>query len=133
MANRVYTKCKQAFLSSSINFSSDTIKAALVSSSYSPNTATDQFWSTVSANAITTPVALTSKSVTDGVFNADPTTFPSVASGTATYVVIYKDTGTSSTSPLILLIDSATNLPITATGGDLVVNWNASGIFDFNG
>jgi hypothetical protein len=43
--------------------------------------------------------------------------------------VIYKHTGTESTSTLIAYIDSGTNLPVTPNGGDITVQWNASGIF----
>jgi hypothetical protein len=40
-------------------------------------------------------------------------------------IVIYKDTGTESTSPLIAIIDTATrSLPITPNGGDIIVTWD---------
>ena len=39
-------------------------------------------------------------------------------------LVIYKDTGTESTSPLIMYIDTATGLPVTPNGGDITVTWD---------
>ena len=39
-------------------------------------------------------------------------------------MLIYKDTGDNATSPLIALIDSATGLPITPNGGDIIVVWD---------
>jgi hypothetical protein len=44
--------------------------------------------------------------------------------------VIYKDTGTASTSPLIGYFDVvASGLPVTPNGGNITVTFNASGIF----
>jgi len=37
---------------------------------------------------------------------------------------IYKDTGTESTSYLIANINSATGLPVTPNGGDIIVQWD---------
>ena len=39
-------------------------------------------------------------------------------------IVIYVDTGTEATSPLIAYIDTATGLPITPNGGDIIVTWD---------
>ena len=38
--------------------------------------------------------------------------------------MIYRDTGTEATSPLIAYIDTATGLPITPNGGDIIVVWD---------
>jgi hypothetical protein len=40
------------------------------------------------------------------------------------YLVIFKDAGTDTESPLIAYIDSATGLPVTANGGDINVAWD---------
>jgi hypothetical protein len=43
---------------------------------------------------------------------------------------IYQDTGSAATSRLILWADSASSgLPLTPSGGDVTLVWNASGIF----
>ena len=39
-------------------------------------------------------------------------------------IVLYKDTGTDATSPLIASIATATGLPITPNGGDIIVTWD---------
>jgi hypothetical protein len=39
-------------------------------------------------------------------------------------LVIYKDTGMASTSPLIAYIDTATGLPYTPSGGNIDVAWD---------
>lgn len=70
MANGLYALGAQAILSGSIDLASVTLKMALVSSSYTPNRLTDQYWSTVSADALGTPIALSSVAVTNGTLSA---------------------------------------------------------------
>lgn len=122
MSNALYTLGKQGLLHGSFVLDSDTIKLALVSSSYSPNIATHEFWSDVNANVIGTPVAIGGISITNGVFNSSAVTFSAVAGGsTVRYFVIYKDTGVAGTSPLLVLIDTTTgvSLPFATNGGDI--------------
>ena len=125
MANALYAKGKEKILSGSINFPSDTIKAALLSSSYTANLSTDEFWSGISANLLNSAQTLASKSVTGGVFDAADITFTAVTSGsTAKAIVIYKDTGTPSTSPLLVYIDTITGFPLATNGGDITIVWD---------
>ncbi|MNC44515.1 hypothetical protein D3C75_934250 [compost metagenome] len=51
-------------------------------------------------------------------------TFTAVTGASIEAIVIYADTGTESTSPLIAFIDTATGLPITPNGGDIIVTWD---------
>jgi hypothetical protein len=125
MANALYGLGKQKMLSGSINFSADTIKAALVTTSYTPNLATDEFYSTISANVVGTPQTLGTKTVTLGVFDAADVTFSAVAGGsTCLGVVLYKDTGVAGTSPLLALIDTITGFPLATNGGDIQIVWD---------
>lgn len=125
MANALYTLAYKAFLEGSIAFLSDNIKINLVTSSYTPNLGTDQFLAIIPGGAIVaTSANLASKTSTSGIANAANVTFSSITGSTVTYVAMYKDTGSSATSPLILLIDTATNLPVTPNGGDIVVQWD---------
>jgi hypothetical protein len=122
MANALYTLAKQGLLHGTFVLDSDTIKIALVSNAYTPTLASDQYWSTVNANVIGTPQALGGISITNGIFNSSSATFTAVAGGsTVKYFVIYKDTGTASTSPLLVLIDTTTGvtLPFNTNGGDI--------------
>lgn len=126
MANALYTLAYKAFLEGSIAYLSDNIKINLVTSSYTPNLGTDQFLAIIPGGAIVaTSSNLASKTSTGGVANAANVTFSSVTGSTATYVAMYKDTGSSATSPLILLLDTATNLPVTPNGGDIAVQWDS--------
>jgi hypothetical protein len=126
MANVVYDKARQSFLKADLDMEVLTIKAALVdAASYTPNTATDEFWSSAIAGLVGTPQTLGSKTYTAGVFDAAPVTFTAVpAGGAIEYIVIFSDTGNSATSQLVALITSATNLPVTPNGGNITVTWD---------
>lgn len=126
MANALYGKGKEKLLTAAINLSTDTIKAALLSSAYTPNLSTDEFYSTISANTLNTPFTLTGKAITLGVFDADNVTYTAVTAGaTAKAVVIYKDTGVSATSPLLAYIDTITGFPLATNGGDIQIVWDS--------
>jgi hypothetical protein len=126
MANQMYGLGRQAFLAGSIAILSDNIKVCLVSTaSYTLSINTDQFLSDIPGGAIVaTSGNLASKSDTLGVFNAATVTFTAVTGAAAALVVLYKDTGTGSTSPLIGAIDTGTGLPVTPNGGDITLTWD---------
>lgn len=126
MANALYDKARQRLLEAGINWNSDTIKVLLVDAgAYSVNLSAHEFLSDVSVSArIAGPVTLTSKATTGGAADAADVTFTSVSGATIEAIIIYKDTGTEGTSPLIAYIDTATGLPITPNGGDIIVTWD---------
>lgn len=114
MANIIYDSFKENLLSQnpSIDFDADTIKAALVSSAYTPSAA-HQFFSSVSG-VVGTPGTLASKTTTAGVFDAADQTYTAVTGSQVVGIVLYKDTGAAGTSPLIAFIDqAASGLPVT--------------------
>lgn len=126
MANALYRKGAEKLITGgTFALGSDTIKAALVSSSYTVNLATHEFYTSISADVLGTPVALGSKTLTLGVFDAADSTFSAVASGdTALAVVLYKDTGVAGTSSLLAYIDTITGFPLATNGGDIQVVWD---------
>lgn len=122
MANSLYDAGREEFLTGGIDYSSDTIKMALMADTYTPNVSTDQFWSDVSSNVIGTPQTLSSKTATNGVADCSDVMFTGVGAGNnVDYIVLYKDTGTPSSSTLIALYDTATGLPFTSSGADIVI------------
>lgn len=133
MSNGIYDKAREAFCDKLIDLINDTIKVALVKSSYTPAISTDQFYDpAITASVLGTPVTLASKTTTSGVFNAAGVTFTApTAANTINYLVIYQDTGVGTTSRLIALIDTATGLPLTTNGSDVILTWDsgASKIF----
>lgn len=125
MANALYTKAKEKILQGQINFSTDTIKVALVANTYPQNLTTDEFLTALSGYILNTDQTLASKTVTGGAFDASDVTWTAVTAGATTEgVVIYKDTGTAGTSPLIAYIDTITGFPLATNGGDITVQWD---------
>jgi len=127
MANLIYPKGKENFLNGEIDLSDDTIKVALVDTGTYTYSAADDFYDDVSG-VLGTPATLASKTVTSGVFDAADTTFTTPAAGTTIEaLVLYKDTGSAGTSPLIAYLDTATGLPFTSNGADVTIVWDSGG------
>lgn len=125
MANSLYAKGAEKILSGAIDLTTATIKAALVKNTYPQNLSTDEFWSDISTYLVGTPQTLGSKSVSGGKFDAADPTYTAVAAGdTVEALVIYKDTGTPSTSPLIAYIDTVTGFPVATNNGDITPQWD---------
>lgn len=133
MANAVYPKYKEAIISggSNTNLSSGTVKVILVDTADYTYSASHEFLSSVPSGArVATSSALGSKSVTNGVFDAADFTFSSVTGDQSEALIIYIDTGVEGTSRLVAYIDTGvTGLPVTPSGSDIDVVFNASGIF----
>lgn len=121
MANTLYDFARQRFLEAQLNWMTDTIKVLLVDTgAYTPQTSVHQYLSDIPTSArIAGPITLTAKATTGGAADGADVTFPSVTGASIEAIVIYMDTGTESTSPLIAYIDTATGLPITPNGGDI--------------
>lgn len=134
MADALYNKAKESFLSQnpSIDLDTDLIKMVPV------NTGTDytfsaahQYLTDITAYSGATAQTLSNKTVTDGVFdNTADITFTALAIDGAKTVdafVIYYDTTVAATSPLIAYWDTFS--AITPNGTDVVVTPNVSGLF----
>ncbi len=126
MANTLYDSARQGFLEAQINWLTDTVKVLLVDAgAYTPNVSTHHFLADIQVSSrIAGPVTLTSKTTTGGAADAADVTFTSVSGASIEMIIIYKDTGTEATSPLLAMIDTATGLPITPNGGDIIVTWD---------
>ena len=121
MANALYDKGREAFLSGGISWSGDTIKMALVNTgTYTVDLANHQFLSSLTG-VVGTAQTLGTKTVTAGVADAADVTYTAVTGSAVGALVIYKDTGTAGTSNLIAYIDTGTGLPVTPNGGDIIV------------
>jgi hypothetical protein len=131
MANAIYPKYKEALLQSSANSSlTGTVKVALVDTGVYTYSAAHEFLTSLTGIVGTDQTIGATKSYTNGVFDGGDVTFTAVTGNTVEALVIYIDTGNSSTSRLVAYIDTGvTGLPVTPNGGDIAVTWNASGIF----
>lgn len=140
MASQFYNSAKKKLVDGSIDLDTDTIKVALLTSSYTPNIDSDDFFDDVSAYEVSSSgysaggSALANKSVTQdntndlAKFSADDVTWSAVTF-TARYAVIYKSTGTAATSALIAVIDLLVNKSFSAE--DATLTWSANGILTF--
>lgn len=124
-----YNSYKDDLLQGNIDVTNDTLKVALVTSSYTFS-ASHEFFDDIT-NEITGTgytaggATVTSPTVSSGVFDAANVEWSS-ATFTAAGAVLYKSTGTASTSPLIAFIDfDGDQSPASQT---FRINWNASGI-----
>ena len=126
MANALYDKGREGFLDGTIDWDTNDIRVILVDvADYTVDLAAHDNLDDVAAGArVAVSGALSNKTVTNGVADADNGTFSAVTGDVSEALVIYKHTGTESTSRLIAYIDTATGLPVTPNGGDITVAWD---------
>lgn len=141
MADVIYNSFKQKIMNGSIDLDTDTLKVALVTSSYSPDQDAHDNYDDLTnevanGNGYTTGGAtLANKAVTadntdnEGVFDADDVSWTS-STITARGAVIYKDSGVASTSPLIAYIDFGSDK--SSSNGTFQITWAAEGILNLN-
>lgn len=113
--NLAYPLALEGFLSGSIDLTSDTVKAVLCDDTYVYSAAHNALDDVGGGARIATTAALASKTVTGGVFAADPATTGTAASGdTITQIIVYVEGGSEATSPLLCLIERRSDsIPIT--------------------
>ena len=132
MADSLYPSGRDAFLQGNIDWVADTIKVALYDTDVTAYSSAHDNYDDISSAVVGTPYEVTSNAAQgDGIADATDAVFTSVTGAECEAVVIYKDTGTPGTSTLIAYIDSATNLPVTPTGGDITVAWANSSNYIF--
>jgi len=118
-----WDKGLEAFSGGSINLSTDTVKVRLLRKSGYTLSQTDQYVNVLPA-AIGTDVTLGTKVLSGGTLDAADAVFTAVPTGAAIdSLAIYKDTGVSTTSPLIAYIDG---FSVTPNGGDITIQWQAT-------
>lgn len=139
MANALFSEYRNLVLSAGLNLDTLTIKAMFVDHlDDTPVPATDDFiddiLSAARVPAIASCPALASKTtgtVATGVFDAADTVFTALSGDQSESLILFEDSGAEATSDLLAFWDTATGLPLTPNGGDVTVQWNASGIFRY--
>lgn len=140
MADVIYNSFKKKIMDGSIDLDTDTIKVALVTSTYTPDQDVHDFFDDITNEVSGTGytaggASLANKAVTadntdnEGVFDADDVSW-TTATITARAAIVYKSTGTASTSPLICYIDFGSDK--VSTAGTFTISWNAEGILNLN-
>lgn len=140
VTSTVYLRALRRFAEGNVNWETDTIKLALLSSSYTPDLDNHDYFNDVSAYEISGSgytaggATLANRSFTvdtanDRVYlNADNVSWAS-ATFTARYAVVYKDTGTASTSPILVLIDFGQDYSVS--GATFSIEWSSGHVAYF--
>lgn len=120
-----------------INWATDTTKVALTTSTYVPNIDTNTFFSDVT-NEITgtgytaggatlaSPTSSYDTASDQARFDAADTSW-ATSTLTARVAVVYKSTGTSTTSPLIFFVNFGAD--VSTTAGTFAITWDATGLW----
>ncbi len=128
MANQWYPKAGNHV----IDVISNNIKWAIVTAGYTFSTS-DEFVTDLGANIVGRTANLGTKTlgtVGAGVFDAADSVFTALTGSVGTQLVMFKDSGSDATSPLMIQVDSAyyPGLPFTPTGTDVPLLFPAGGI-----
>jgi len=138
MPSKLYGQFLAKSLNKEVDWDSDTIKVALLSSSYTPNQDTHDYFDDVSTYEVTGTgyttggSTLASKTLTyDGtnnviILDAADTTWGS-STITARYAVVYDDSGaTAGAKALIGYVDFGSDQ--SSTNGNFTITWDSTGI-----
>lgn len=130
MANVLANNYKESLLLGTYDLSSATVKADLIDTGVYTFSSAHDFYDDLSG-VVDAGSALSSKTTTNGTFDAADDVHSSVTGNTIEAIWIWIDTaGASSTDPLVAFFDtSITGAPVTPNGGDITIQWNGSGIF----
>lgn len=136
--NAYFIGAKTLMLTGLFNWPVDDVKIQLVDAgAWNPTPASGEdsaqfnaaFLSDIPVGARIGPaVSLTGKTVTGNDFKAANATIPGVAGTTAEWAVFIKTAGTEATSPLLFAYDTATGLPLTPNGLDVIAEFPPEGI-----
>jgi len=140
MANIIYNAFKKLIMDGTIDLDTDTIKVMLVTSGYTPSQDNDDYIDDVTNEVAGTGYTaggaeLANKSVTqdnvdnEGVFDADDVIWAN-STITARGAVLYKDTGTPATSPVIAYLDFTEDK--SSNNGDFKIEWGSEGVLNLN-
>lgn len=128
MANTLYNIARKQFLEAQINWDTNDIRARLIKTSeYSFNAAHQTLADVAAISRIGDAMPLTTAVTTDGAADADDVTFSAVEAGHQIgAILIYKQDagGTDNDTVLLAWLDTATGLPITSNGGDIIATWD---------
>jgi len=135
MANAVYDAWKDLVASAGLGLATLDLTtatltvAAIDTGTYTFSQAHEDFADV--SGVVDTPVEITSPTVTGKTIDGADVTFPEMTGVSIEALILYMDTGVAGTSPLIAYIDTGvTGLPLTPSGADVVLTWDAVGIFD---
>jgi len=137
MPSKLYGNFLLKALNKEVDFDTDTIKVALLTSSYTPDQDAHDYYNDVSTyevsgtgytaggNTLGSKTATYDSATNVIVLDAADTTWSS-STITARYAVVYDSTGTASTSTLIGYVDFGSDQ--SSTNGNFTITWDSTGI-----
>ena len=137
MPSKLYGNFLLKALNKEVDYDTDTIKVALLTSSYTPDQDAHDYFNDVSTyevsgtgytaggNTLASKTATYDSANNVIVLDAADTTWAS-STITARYAVVYDSTGTSSTSALIGYVDFGSDQ--SSTSGNFTITWDSTGI-----
>jgi hypothetical protein len=142
MANLKYNIAKTQILAGDMNLRNDTVMIMLVSGGYIPSAA-HNYVSQSGMCPLTYEVAganYSRQALVGRVFTQNDTdnraeltatdnVWNSINAGTIGGAILFKDTGVSSSSPLIIYLDAG---GVSTSGSTLLINWSTSGLIQFS-
>lgn len=132
MANATYTAFKQGILNAEYDLNTATVKVALVRGyTFSAAHATVSDITGAGGGTINgTSAALTTPTITGGVFDADDTTITTAANASNHVLIVYQASAVTGgadvaagSQKLIAFFDTGTGLPVVPGTGTLTVTW----------
>jgi hypothetical protein len=126
MSNFVYSKAKQNILNGVFDFSTDDIRVLFVNQNYSPNQTSNEYVSDIPGSAIVyRSEELVNFTNTLGVLDADDLLITNYPGYAFKYLILYKNTGSDQSSPLIAKIEDSTGLPFVGSSPiTLSITWD---------
>lgn len=137
MPSKLYGNFLLKALNKEVDYDTDTIKVALLTSSYTPDQDAHDYFNDVSTyevsgtgytaggNTLASKTATYDSATNVIVLDAADTTWAS-STITARYAVVYDSTGTASTSALIGYVDFGSDQ--SSTNGNFTITWDSTGI-----
>jgi len=128
MANQLYYKGKQAFLTGSINWygtASTSPAVVLCASEYALDIVAHDNLDDITAGYRVASAVLANTSASDGVADADDVVFSALSGSIVHEIVLFNWTGTDATSKLVAHLDTGGSLPYTPNGADLTLSFSS--------
>lgn len=122
MANEYMGRGRQGFANAEINWGTDDIKVLLVDATYTFDSAHEDLADIPGSARVATSSALTGKTSTGGILDADDPIFAGLTGDAVTQAYLFQDTGVEATSLLIVYWDTdatAAAISYTPDGTDL--------------
>lgn len=128
MASGMYSFGITQLMRGNIDLINDDIAVVAVSSGYTPNLSSHQYQNDILGAYQIGEVNLEGNALSDTAFIANSAAIEEpTAELENNAVVVFRNTGNSATSQLIAYLEV---VPVTTDGTPMVVDWDASGIFE---